>query len=163
MKKLMVLIILMFGLFACSDEDGAEPVEQKETNEAEEEKKTDEAKEEKEKKIDINEDIEIGKVSIDLKSVTVKNDKLNVFAWWFHGAAREKIHFSVLATMSVLQDGEYLEVTDGEDTFLRQTDYGVDSNLDVEYQLIDDKEPVEIRFRTTTDDPDEETIQVDIQ
>lgn len=71
MKELMVLMILIFGLLACLDENDAEPVEQKETNEAEEEK---------EKKININEDIEIGKVSINLKSVTVKNDKLNVFA-----------------------------------------------------------------------------------
>lgn len=154
MKELMVLMILIFGLLACLDENDAEPVEQKETNEAEEEK---------EKKININEDIEIGKVSINLKSVTVKNDKLNVFAQWFHGAAREKIHFSVLATMSVLQDGEYLEVTDDEDTFLRQTDYGVDSNLDVEYQLIEDKEPVKIRFRTTTDNPEEEIITIEIE
>lgn len=65
--------------------------------------------------------------------------------------------------MSVLQDGEYLEVTDDEDTFLRQTDYGVDSNLDVEYQLIEDKEPVKIRFRTTTDNPEEEIITIEIE
>ena len=131
-------------------------------------KETKETKEEtvvepKSKKIDIDKEIKIGKVNIDLKSVKIEDNKISVYAWWFHGAGREKIHFSVLATMSALQDGEYLKVTQGEDTFLRKTDYGVNSNLDVEYELIDDKTPVEIRFRTTTDDPEEETITIELE
>ena len=168
MKKLILLIMASIMLAACSS-DGEEIKEQevkeetKETEETEETEVEEVEEESKDKKIDINKEIKIGNVNIDLKSAQVEDDKLSVFAWWFHGAAREKIHFSVLATMSVLQDGEYLEVIDGEDTFLRQTDYGVDSNLDVEYQLIDDKTPVEIRFRTTTDDPEEETITIEIE
>lgn len=144
-----------------NEEDNKDEPDVKVDNETEKPKEIQE--EPKNKKIDINEEIKIGNVTIDLKSVKVEDDKLSVFAWWFHGAGREKIHFSVLATMSALQDGEYLEVTDGEDTFLRQTDYGVSSNLDVEYQLIDDKTPVEIRFRTTTDVPDEETITIELE
>lgn len=139
-----------------TEEKKEEPVEQAEQEDAEE-------VEQKEKKIEINKDIEIGNVAIDLRSVTVDDDKLSVFAWWFHGAAREKIHFSVLATISVSQDGEELEIIDGEDTLLRQTDYGVDSNLKLKYQLIDKETPVDIRFRTTTDDPEEETITIELE
>lgn len=139
--------------------DAKEPEEDREV----EEDNGNETKEElRQKKIDINKEIKLGNVTIDLQNVTIEGDKLSIWAWWFHGAGREKIHFSVLATLSVLQDGEYLDVTDGEDTLLRQTDYGVDSNIDIEYQLLDNETPVEIRFRTTTDEPEEETIEIDI-
>lgn len=102
-------------------------------------------------------------MTIDLQTVKVEDDELSVWAWWYHGATREKVHFSVLATLSVLQNGEYLDIVEGEDTFLRQTGYGVDSNLDVKYKLIDKDSPVEIRFRTTTDDPEEESVTIDIK
>lgn len=136
------------------------PKEETPVKEEEKVKAAEEEKEPQKETIKVNKETKLGKVGIDLKSVTIEEDRLSVHAIWNHEAVREKIHFSVLATMSVYQGGEHLKIIDGEDTFLKGAAYMVDSKLDVKYQLIDNKTPIEVRFKTTTDDPEEEAFEI---
>lgn len=114
-----------------------------------------------EKKIEINKEMELENIKISLENAYVKDSKLSFGFWWSHWATNDKAHFSVFAYPVVTQDGEELEQEDNKDSLLKQTEKGVDSRVDLEYELIDDS-PVEIKFKTTSEDPKEETIEVDI-
>lgn len=118
--------------------------------------------ESEEKVIELNKEIELDNINIKIENVYVEDDKIRFGFWWNHWASNDKIHFSVLAYPVVEQAGEELEQEDKNDSLLKQTEKGVDSRVDLEYELIDDS-PVTIKFKTTSDDPSEESFEVDIE
>lgn len=119
-------------------------------------------KDEEEKTIEINKEIELDNINIGIENVYIEDGKIRFGFWWNHWSSKDSVHFTVLAYPIVEQNGKELGQEDKNNTLLRQTEKGVDSRVDLEYELIDDS-PVTITFKTTTDDPIEETIEVDIE
>lgn len=180
-KKWWVWLIafLLFGVFigATSDEPGEAINENNNVNEKVNNNKennsndnvndineNNDENDEKEQVIEVNEVIEFehGNLNIELQNVYIEDDKLIFGFWWNHWASNDKVHFSYFAYPVVKQDGQELSQEDKGDTLLRQTDKGVDSRVDLEYKLIDDS-PIEITIKTASDDPEEETIEIDIK
>ena len=176
---LIVVVVLIAMIVPEDEEEVAEDTEEKteETNQEVEDNESNESNEEAEennedkedvketpeekKTINVNEEIELGNINIDIENAYVENNVLSFGFWWNHWASNEKIHFSVLAYPVVSQNGNELEMQDDKDTLLKQTAKGVDSRVDLKYELEDDS-PVEIKFKTTSDDPEEESITIDI-
>ncbi len=146
--KLITLTILFFILGACGIEKGA-VTEKKEVVE-------------EEKKVEINKELKLNNIMVELDNVYVEGSNMRLPFWWSHWDSNDKIHLGVLVYPIVSQNGEELEYEDNGDTLLRQTEKGVDSRVELEYTLQDDS-PVEIRFKTTADDPIEESVSVDIK
>src|SRR5699024_5117813 len=178
-----LVAFLVFGFVVgqtSDDEEQAEDVEQdskdeeKAKEEHEEESKSDETEEkdkkekeetqEKKKTIDINKEIEfdMGNLTLDIESVYIENNTMSFGFWWNYWSSYDEAHFLLFAYPVVTQDGEELEEVDEKDSLLRQTKKGVDSRVDLEYELEDDS-PVEIKIKTTSDEPEEEVIEVDIK
>src|SRR5690625_5128415 len=99
---------------------------------------------EEKKTINVNEEIELGNINIDIENAYVEDNELSFGFWWNHLASNEKRHFSVLAYPVVSQNGHELEMQDDKDTLLKQTAKGVESRVDLKYDLEDDS-PVEIK------------------
>lgn len=114
------------------------------------------------KEIEVNEEIELGNITIKLENVYIKDNELSFGFWWNHWASNDEVHFSYFAYPVVTQNGVELEQQDEKDSLLRQTQKGVDSRVDLKYELEDDS-PVEIKFKTTSDDPEEEIINIDVK
>lgn len=170
MKKLLSLFLLAFVLIlsACgSDEPEKETPKEAEEPVEKEVKKTEpeeDVKEEpKENTIKVDEEIELRNLNFNIQTITIEKDKVTIPMNWNHWASNEKVHLTVLAYPVVKQGDDELEMTGGEDSLLRQTAKGVDSRIEVEYQLIDDETPITITMKTTADDPEEDSITVDIK
>lgn len=149
------------------DEEKAkeEPKEESKSEETEEvDKKEEEEPQEKEQTIDINKEIEfdIGNLTLDIESVYVEGNTLSFGFWWNYWSSYDEAHFLMFAYPVVKQNGKELEEIDEKDSLIRQTKKGVDSRVDLEYELEDDS-PVEIKIKTTSDDPEEEVIEIDIK
>lgn len=169
-----VIAIILFGGFvngvvdpydeeeqAQKEKDKQEEREKQEQNEKEDKEEQEESEE---KIIEINKEIEfdMGNLTIELENVYVEDDTLSFGYWWNYWSSYDKAHFLLFAYPVVKQGGEELEEVDEKDSLLKQTKKGVNSRVDLEYELIDDS-PVEIIFKTATDNPEEETIEVDIE
>ena len=141
-----------------------EPNEESKTEETEEVDKKEEELQEKKQTIDINKEIEfdMGNLTLDIESVYIENNTMSFGFWWNYWSSYDEAHFLLFAYPVVKQNGEELEEIDKKDTLIRQTKKGVDSRVDLEYELKDDS-PVEIKIKTTSDDPEEEVIEVDIK
>src|SRR5699024_7630340 len=113
---------------------------------------------------DINKKIEFDMctLKLDIESVYVEGNTLSLGFWWNYWSSYDEAHFLLFAYPVVKQNGEELEEVDEKDSLLRQTKKGVDSREDLEYELKDDS-PVEIKIKTTSDDPEEEVIEIDIK
>lgn len=149
------------------DEEKAkeEPKEESKSEETEEvDKKEEEEPQEKEQTIDVNKEMEfdIGNLTLDIETVYIENNTLSFGFWWNYWSSYDEAHFLLFAYPVVTQGGEELEEVDEKDSLLRQTKKGVDSRVDLEYELEDDS-PVEIKIKTTSDDPEEEVIEIDIK
>lgn len=138
-----------------SDTDNVKEVAKEEDTEKQE------PKEPEEKKIEVDKEIELDKINIKLENVYVKDNELKFGFWWNHWATNDKAHFSVFAYPVITQNGEELELQDDKDTLLKQTEKGVDSRVDLKVELQDDS-PVEIKFKTTSDNPEEEVINIEL-
>jgi len=149
------------------EEKVAQKEQEKKDKESAEQKKKDKAAKEKEEQkestIKVDEEIELRNLNFKIQTVTIENDKVTVPMSWNHWASNEKIHLTALAYPVVKQGDDELEMIGGEDSLLRQTAKGVDSRIEVEYQLIDDETPITITMKTTSDDPEEGSITVDIK
>ena len=149
------------------DEEKAkeEPKEESKSEETEEvDKKEEEEPQEEEQTIEINKEIEfdIGNLTLDIESVYVEGNTLSFGFWWNYWSSYDEAHFLLFAYPVVTQGGEELEEVDEKDSLLRQTKKGVDSRVDLEYELKNDS-PVEIKIKTTSDEPEEEVIEIDIK
>lgn len=149
------------------EEKATQKEQEKKNKESAEQKKKDKAAETKDKPkentIKVDEEIELRNLNFKIQTVTIEGDKVTVPISWSHWASNEKVHLTVLAYPVVKQGDDELEVIGGEDSLLRQTAKGVDSRVEVEYQLIDDETPITITMKTTSDDPEEDSITVDIK
>ena len=172
---LVAFLVFGFVVGQTADDEPTEEVEEQpkkeEKEQVEEKEVTEEGKESKEKPtekeeqtIDINKEIEfdMGNLTLDIESVYVEDNTLSFGFWWNYWSSYDEAHFLLFAYPVVTQNGEELEEIDKKDTLIRQTKKGVDSRVDLEYELKDDS-PVEIKLKTTSDDPEEEVIEIDIK
>lgn len=171
-KKWWVLAIagvLVLGVFATIVQDDDEPVTKESSSNANE-TDNDESidndsnnNEDEELKIEVNKEFEFeyGGLKLGIQTVKVVDNKLSFGFWWNHWAGNEDVHFSYFAYPIVEQNGESLEYEDKNDSLLRQRPKGVDGRVDLEYKLIDDS-PVTIKFKTTSDNPEEESFEVEL-
>src|SRR5699024_885082 len=178
-----LVAFLVFGLVVgqtSDDEEQAEDVEQeskdeeKAKEEPEEESKSEETEEvdkkeeeepqEKKQTIDINKEIEfdIGNVTLDIESVYIENNKMSFGFWWNYWSSYDEAHIMLFAYPVVKKSGEAVDEVNEKDSLHRQTKKGVESRVDLEYELEYDS-PVEIKIKTTSDDPEEEVIEIDIK
>lgn len=147
-KVLLLLLSVLLLLVACGNEEEAEETKEK--------------PQDGEQAIKVDEEYELGNVKIEVELVKIDEDELTLPFWWSHWATNDKAHFEALAYVTVKQDGDELKATDKNDTLLKQTSKGVDSRIELKYELIDDS-PVDITFKTTSDDPEEDGMTVDIK
>src|SRR5699024_7851885 len=108
-------------------------------------------------------EFDIGNVNIEVQTVNVEGESLTVPIWWNHWAGNKKVHLTALVYPVVKQDGEELKEVDGGDSLLKKKDKGVDGRAKVTYELVDDSTPVDIKFKTTAYDPEEESFEVNIK
>lgn len=146
-KRLIGLIILLVALVGCSDGSA-------ESNDNEGESV---------KTIKVNKEFEIGNVNIEIQTVKVDDGSITIPIWWSHWAGNEKVHLTALAYPVITQGGKELKEIDGGDSLLKKKSKGVDDRAKVTYELIDEHTPVEIEFKTTADEPEEEAFTVDIE
>ena len=146
MKRVLILLIIPMFLFGCSSADGK-----------------DDSENDDDKTIKVNQEFDIGNVNIEIQTVKVSDDTITVPIWWSHWAGDKKVHLTALAYPIVTQDGEELKEVDGGDSLLKQKDKGVEGRAKVTYELLDDSTPVEIKFKTTADEPEEESIAVELE
>lgn len=147
MRKITVLlltVLLMFGLVGCG---GSGDVPQEEENK---------------KRIEVNEELKVNKVTANVSSVTIEDGVIEIPLWWQHWASNDKVHFSFLAYMAVYQGDQHLKAVSGEDSMLKKVDKGVESMVRVKYELIDEDTPVTIKIIATTDQAEEGVVTVNI-
>src|SRR5699024_6375562 len=148
MKKLIwIMFVVVLFMVGCSDSSS----------------ESNSNKGESVKTIKVGKEFDIGNVNIEVQTVKVSDDTITVPVWWSHWAGDKKVHLTALAYPIVTQDGEELKEVDGGDSLLKQKDKGVDGRAKVTYELLDDSTPVEIKFKTTADEPEEESIAVELE
>lgn len=151
MKKLLVLMLTSILLVACSSDEPKGGDKQKI-----------EEKEDNKQKIDVDEEIELNGATVKVKSVTIEDDTARIYFIWKHWTQYDKAHMDLLLTTSVMQDEEYLDITNNEDKFLKQINKGVDGPMMVDYKLKDNETPIDIKFTETTDEMKSETVTIEI-
>lgn len=187
MKKYLFLVLAILFLSGCVTYKDGEPVNDEADQKSQKEKKAEDGKregeksatekkkdvegeavekkkaEKKKRSIDVNKEIELNGVSIEVQSVSIEDGKITVPIWWSHWVSNEKTHLSLLVIPAAYQGNEPLEMIDGEDTLIRQRKKGVDDRAVVEFELVDNETPIEIKFIETTDEAKEESITVEIK
>lgn len=162
--------IVIFGFIVgqTSDDSSEEEVAEAEEQETDEQPKEEvegmEEEEHQEQTIDVNKEMEfdMGNLTLDIESIYIEDNTLSLGFWWNYWSSYEEAHFLLFAYPVVMQNGEELEEVDKKESLLKQTEKGVDSRVDLEYELEDDS-PVEIKIKTTSDDPEEETITIELE
>src|SRR5699024_3939519 len=109
--------------------------------------------------IRIDETIELNGARVVLQSLRIENNEARLYAYWNHHSRYEKAHLDLLVTTVFKQNDENLDITQGEDKFLRQRSAGIDGGLDLKLKLIDDS-PITIKFIETTDEMESKEITV---
>src|SRR5699024_8195772 len=107
-------------------------------------------------------EFDMGNLTLDIESVYIENNTMSFGFWWNYWSSYDEAHFLLFAYPVVTQGGEELEEVDEKDSLLRQTKQGVDSRVALEYEMKNDS-PVEIKIKTTSDEPEEEVIEIDIK
>lgn len=179
-KHTSVLIIILIILSGCVTYKDGEPVkdkayekrqeekqvkeeEQKEAKgEREAEKEVEHYDESKERTIDVKKEVELNGVNVEIQTISIKDNKVTVPIWWSHWTNYDKAHLSLLLIPTLYQGDNSLEMTNGEDTLIRQKEKGVEDRAVLEFELQDDKTPLDVRFIETTDEAKEKSITINI-
>src|SRR5699024_8119837 len=163
MKRLLFLLPLLFVVIACGTDDEKEVIkeEPEETEEPvkEEEPEVEEA-EALDEKIVIDKTVELNNATIVLQSLRVTDDTTQLYGYWNHNSDYDKAHLELLATVTLKQSYQELEVLNA-DKLLEQKKQTIDGSLDLKIERIDDS-PIEIVITANTDEREQEIITVDI-
>lgn len=178
-KKILsfVSILAVLSLIACSDDTSEqanqENVEEVEQEEAEKENKAPEKEKFETKKIEINDELNYPRLTINFNQVKVYEKKGKKYAdieFDWTNLSGDEFSLQALATMDVQQNGESLnEINDdwnpenskriGNDAFFR-IEHGVTIGVKFTYELIDEKAPIDIIFYVLEEDDRVITVEI---
>lgn len=168
MKKLALLIMASIMLAACSSDEEVKEPEVKEEAEVETEEKEEAKEEVKEepKVVEHDDEFKYDGFMVEGIETKVEDNTLHLTFRWLNNTG-EKIHFTYLGFVDVMQEEEVLEEVSGaydpsnKSNILFSNADGGSHRVDLEYEMVNDKD-IEIKFGSNqTDKRDTITIELE--
>lgn len=141
---------------ASSDKEKVETVDKK--ADAKNEDKEENEEKLQEKKIKIDEELEVNGAYIKLQSLVIKDNRASLYAYWNNHTLYEA-HLDYLAPLEIYQNDELVEFD--RDKLTRRVKPGVDGSLDLDLELINHEDEVTFRFYGEDDSKEEITVKLD--
>lgn len=144
MKRLIVLMILIFGLYACSDDD-TESVEEKE--------------------IKLDEEFNAMYYNARVTDAVLNDGELRLWFGWTNKSEWNPSHFTMHGEVMVTQDGEMLEEIGNTERKHKQIKLKDDDYYKMDYKLISDSdvEVSVIAFDKVDKDKEDKVITIELE
>lgn len=154
MKRLLLMVLVSLFLVACGSEEAAE---------VKNETKEEEVEQETERDIKVEQILKTNNLELEVKSATIEDGAISIPIWWKQWNMYDKAHLSLVAHPVVEQGGVELETISGDDELLVQKKQLTPARASMKYQLINEDEPVTVRFLDIREEIRDEVITIELE
>ena len=156
----IVTLVVLLAAFIIGDDETPEQDNEPGQVEEEESGEPEVVEEDQAKVIELNKVMTSADYTVEILRVIIEDDILTVVFEWENQSDWDPAHFELLGSITVEQDGEYLEEISGDRKY-KQIEHGMFDIYDLEYELINESD-ITIRITSAAeydDSQDEFTIE----